>query len=68
MSPAPDLMSTPGRPGQLGPRHDVARQTVVAAGDRVGAADRRAVDEALRLADLWLDPVTSLPSGAAPRP
>ncbi|HEY0357993.1 MAG TPA: zinc-dependent metalloprotease [Mycobacteriales bacterium] len=33
-------------------------------GDRsLTAAERDAVGEALRLADLWLDPVTSLPSG-----
>ena len=40
---------------------NIARQTVAAAGDSsVGAADRRAVEETLRLADLWLDPVTTL--------
>ncbi len=45
---------------------NVARQTVSAAGDSsVGAADRRAVEEALRLADLWLDPVTSLSAAGA---
>ncbi|MFE5207870.1 zinc-dependent metalloprotease [Streptomyces sp. NPDC056600] len=31
----------------------------------VGPAERSAVEEAVRLADLWLDGVTSLPSGAA---
>ncbi|MFD7949008.1 zinc-dependent metalloprotease, partial [Streptomyces sp. NPDC059744] len=30
----------------------------------VGPSERAAVDEALRLADLWLDGVTSLPSGS----
>ncbi len=34
------------------------------AGDRaVTAEERRAVEEACRLADLWLDPVTTLPAG-----
>lgn len=31
--------------------------------DRVAAGDVRAVEEALRLADLWLDEVTAFPSG-----
>lgn len=45
---------------------NVARQTVSAAGDSsVSGADQRAVDEALRLADLWLDPVTSMSSAGA---
>ncbi|MBA2416097.1 MAG: zinc-dependent metalloprotease [Geodermatophilaceae bacterium] len=46
---------------------DLARQTAtsqVAGGHvPVSAAERRAVEEAVRLADLWLDPVTTLPSG-----
>ncbi|WP_369811035.1 zinc-dependent metalloprotease [Quadrisphaera sp. DSM 44207] len=45
---------------------DLARQTAVAGGDpSPGEAARREVTEALRLADLWLDAVTDLPSGAA---
>jgi putative hydrolase len=45
---------------------DIARQTVSAAGDSsVGDADRRAVEETLRLADVWLDPVTTLSSAGA---
>ncbi len=47
---------------------DLARQVATTAlnseGDpAVTAADRAEVDEALRLADLWLDPATALPSG-----
>ena len=44
----PGRPTSPGRPSQ--PRGDSS----------VGAADRRAVEETLRLADLWLDPVTTL--------
>lgn len=44
---------------------DLARQTVAARGDSsVGDAQRRAVVEALRLADVWLDAVTTVPAGA----
>jgi putative hydrolase len=46
---------------------ELARQLAVRAsadGDRpVTAAESAAVEEAIRLADLWLDPVTTLPSG-----
>ncbi|MEV4412067.1 zinc-dependent metalloprotease [Catellatospora sp. NPDC049609] len=47
---------------------DLARQVATTSlnseGDpAVSAADRAEVDEALRLADLWLDPATALPSG-----
>lgn len=46
---------------------DLARQTAISqvAGGHVPVSDaeRRAVTEALRLADVWLDPVTTLPSG-----
>jgi putative hydrolase len=42
----------------------VATSTLNSEGDpAVSAGDRAAVAEALRLADLWLDPTTSLPSG-----
>lgn len=40
---------------------DVARKTVAAEGDRVVTeAERRGIDDAARVADLWLDNVTSL--------
>jgi putative hydrolase len=46
---------------------ELARQLAIRAsadGDRpVTAAETSAVTEAIRLADLWLDPVTTLPSG-----
>ncbi|GAA0362215.1 zinc-dependent metalloprotease [Actinoallomurus spadix] len=43
---------------------DIARHTVVERGDpSVVDAERRAVVEALRLADLWLDEATTLPAG-----
>ena len=57
------LMSWSGGPVNW----DLARQLAisqVAAGDRpVTAEQRAAVEQAIRLADLWLDPLTSLPSG-----
>ena len=67
MSQLQTMMSTAGDgPVNWTLATDVARQTVSAAGDSsVGAADRRAVEETLRLADLWLDPVTTLTSAGA---
>jgi putative hydrolase len=45
---------------------DVARKAIAAGGDpSVGDAQRRGVDEAVRLAELWLDPLTSFPSTGA---
>jgi putative hydrolase len=42
---------------------DVARKAIAANGDPVVAdAQSRAVEEAVRLADLWLDPATEFPS------
>ena len=42
---------------------DVARKAIAATGDPVVAdAQHRAVEEAVRLADLWLDPATEFPS------
>lgn len=45
---------------------DVARHTVAAAGPdpSPNAAQQRAVDDAVRLAELWLDTATTLPPGA----
>lgn len=43
---------------------DTARQALAAAGDpSVTAGERTAVEEALRLAELWLDAATAWPSG-----
>jgi putative hydrolase len=45
---------------------DTARKAISAHGDPVVAdAQRRAVEEAVRLADLWLDPATTFPSTGA---
>ncbi len=45
---------------------DVARKAIAANGDPVVAdAQRRAVEDAVRLADLWLDPATEFPSTGA---
>ncbi|MQS08135.1 zinc-dependent metalloprotease [Streptomyces alkaliphilus] len=64
------LLSSDDGPVNWDLARNVARQTVAAGapdGSRdssVGAAERAAVGEALRLAELWLDEVTALPSGA----
>lgn len=64
------MLSYEGGPVNWEMAKDIARQTVAqaASGDvkdpSVGPADRAKVEEALRLADLWLDGVTSMPSGA----
>ncbi|MGW7055183.1 zinc-dependent metalloprotease [Streptomyces sp. NPDC054887] len=65
------MLSYEGGPVNWDMAKDIARQTV-AQGTADGAKDssvspgeRSAVEEAVRLADLWLDGVTSLPSGAA---
>ena len=45
---------------------DVARRTLAGTGDPVVAdAERRGVEDAVRLADLWLDAVTTFPSTGA---
>ncbi|MFI7272551.1 zinc-dependent metalloprotease [Streptomyces sp. NPDC049879] len=64
------MLSYEGGPVNWDLARSVARQTVAQGApdgskDRsVAASERAQVDEALRLADLWLDGVTSLPSGA----
>jgi putative hydrolase len=46
---------------------DVARKALVQAGDpSVADAERRAVTEAVHLADVWLDPVVTFPAVSAP--
>lgn len=46
---------------------DVARKALVASGDpSVSDADRRAVVDAVHLADVWLDPVVTFPAVGAP--
>ncbi|CAM5428158.1 hydrolase [Streptomyces spiroverticillatus] len=64
------MLSYEGGPVNWDMAKDVARQTVAqGASDgtkdaSVSAGERSAVEEAVRLADHWLDGVTSLPSGA----
>lgn len=64
------MLSYEGGPVNWDMAKDIARQTVAqgtADGVKdasVGIAEKSAVEEALRLADHWLDGVTSLPSGA----
>ncbi|WP_329434085.1 zinc-dependent metalloprotease [Streptomyces sp. NBC_00056] len=64
------MLSYEGGPVNWEMAKDIARQTVsqgTADGTKdasVGPAERSQVEEAVRLADLWLDDATSLPSGA----
>ncbi|KAF4405823.1 zinc-dependent metalloprotease [Streptomyces lycii] len=70
------MLSYEGGPVNWDMAKDIARQTVAqgtvpsgGAGEgtkdaSVSPSERAAVEEAVRLADLWLDGVTSLPSGA----
>src|SRR6202035_4821760 len=59
-----DLMSWQGGPVNWDLAKNVARQTVAAEGDpSVLEKDRQKIVEAIRLADLWLDEITSFPTG-----
>src|SRR5713101_2069143 len=59
-----DLMSWQGGPVNWDLAKNVARQTVAAEGDpSVLEKDRQKIVEAIRLADLWLDEVTSFSTG-----
>jgi putative hydrolase len=64
------MLSYEGGPVNWDMAKEIARQTVAQGAPdgskdaSVGRAERDWVDEVLRLADLWLDGVTSLPSGA----
>src|SRR5580658_8313097 len=59
-----DLLSWRGGPVNWDLAKNVARHAIVAAGDpSILDAQRREVNEAVRLADLWLDEATSFPSG-----
>lgn len=58
----PTMPMLPGLPGTAPPMAPDAPQAPV--GDPpVGEGERAATDEALRLADLWLEPESALPSG-----
>ena len=52
-----------GAPGFAGFTGPVATTPAAPGDPRVSEADRAAVEEALRLADLWLEPASALPSG-----
>lgn len=64
------MLSYEGGPVNWEMAKDIARQTVAQGtpdgtkDSSVTPAERAAVEEAVRLADLWLDGVTSLPSGS----
>ncbi|MYS79284.1 zinc-dependent metalloprotease [Embleya scabrispora] len=60
------LLSYEGGPVNWDLARDIARQTVSQQGDAsIGAVERGGVEEAVRLAELWLDEATSLPSGVS---
>jgi putative hydrolase len=61
----PAMPMLPGLPGAgPSPTEDTEDKTPGPVGDpAVGPAERAAADEALRLADLWLEPESALPSG-----
>ncbi|MCK7624070.1 zinc-dependent metalloprotease [Streptomyces sp. RS10V-4] len=64
------MLSYEGGPVNWDMAKDIARQTVAQGAEdgskdaSVSPGERSAVQDAVRLADLWLDGVTSLPSGA----
>jgi len=58
------LLSWQGGPVNWDLARDLARQAVAAAGDHsVSAAERDEVLDSMRLAELWLDPVTAFAAG-----
>ncbi|HEY6494897.1 MAG TPA: zinc-dependent metalloprotease [Trebonia sp.] len=59
-----DLLSYTGGPVNWDLAKNLARHTIAAKGDpSVLANERAAITDAVRLADLWLDDVTTFPSG-----
>jgi putative hydrolase len=59
-----DMLSWTGGPVNWDLAKNIARHAIVAQGDpSVLETERAAVTEAVRLADLWLDDVTTFPSG-----
>ena len=57
------LLSWSGGPVNWDLANQLARQTLAGKSSSVTPADRAGTAEAIRLADLWLDDVTDLPSG-----
>ncbi|NHC45644.1 zinc-dependent metalloprotease [Motilibacter aurantiacus] len=60
------LLSWTGGPVNWDLARDVARAGLVGKDRSVGTAEREQVEQALRLADLWLDQATALPASGAP--
>jgi len=65
MAQLQQLLAAPGNgPVNWDLARQVAQQQLASAGDpAVSPYDRHGVEEALRLADLWLEPASALPSG-----
>jgi putative hydrolase len=57
-----DLLSWQGGPVNWDLAKDVARQAAAGDDPSIGPAERAAVTDAIRLAELWLDPTTSFPA------
>jgi putative hydrolase len=57
-----DLLSWQGGPVNWDLAKDVARQGAAGDDPSIGPAERAAVTDAIRLAELWLDPTTSFPA------
>jgi putative hydrolase len=58
------LMAYEGGPVNWDLARDIARQAAVQGGDPTpSAAEKRAIEDAVRLAEHWLDPVTAFPAG-----
>jgi putative hydrolase len=60
-----DLLSWQGGPVNWDLAKDVARQAASGDDPSVGTADRNAVDDAMRLAELWLDASTGFPAATS---
>jgi putative hydrolase len=60
------LLSYEGGPVNWDLARDIARQTVAQGGDPVpSATQRREIEDAVRLAEVWLDGATALPAGTS---
>jgi len=57
-----DMLSWQGGPVNWDLAKDVARQAAAGDDPSVGPSERAAVTDAIRLAELWLDPTTSFPA------
>ena len=57
-----DMLSWQGGPVNWDLAKDVARQAASGDDPSIGPAERSAVTDAIRLAELWLDPTTSFPA------